>query len=388
MNFIRAEYLSVATLVGTIVGAGIFGLPYVAAKVGLGVVVAYLLILGGVVALMHLIYGEIVLRTRQRHFLVGYAERYLGRGGKRLALAFMIPSLYGVLLAYSVVGGRFLEIFLDGWLGGGAFLFGLIFAALGIAAVLRRIWFIAELELGIVVLLFVTIVGITLSALPALDVVNFDPVSGANLLLPYGVVLFTVAGFEAIPEIREIFEARRGRRRASYIKTILTGTGLPLVLFIVFTAAVLGVTGASTTEEALTGLSRSAAAGGIIKVAAVFGFLAVFSSFLIMADNLKKIFWYDLGVQPTLSWLLVFLGTVFLFFVSGQAFIKTIALVGAVGGGLAGVMTLIIHQRAQRLGNRSPEYRLHLPGWARLVLILMFISGGAYELWLVINGRF
>ena len=113
-SHINRLLLATATLIGTIVGVGMFGLPYVASRAGVGVVVAYLVILGAVVILIHLLYGEVVLRTRGQHRLVGYAERYLGFTGKALATLVFFFGLYGALLAYMVLGGEFLSFLLGG----------------------------------------------------------------------------------------------------------------------------------------------------------------------------------------------------------------------------------------------------------------------------------
>ena len=71
-NFIFA----LASLVGTIIGAGVFAIPYVMSKSGALTCFFYFLILGSVVLLLHLFLGEVVLRTKGRHRLVGYAEKY------------------------------------------------------------------------------------------------------------------------------------------------------------------------------------------------------------------------------------------------------------------------------------------------------------------------
>ena len=75
-------YLAATTLIGTIIGAGIFGIPYVVYQSGIILGVVYLLVLGFITILIHLLYGEIVLRTEAKHRLVGYAEKYLGQGAK------------------------------------------------------------------------------------------------------------------------------------------------------------------------------------------------------------------------------------------------------------------------------------------------------------------
>jgi len=46
--------------IGTIIGVGIFGLPYVAAKTGFLVILGYFLILGSIAVVMHLMYVDII----------------------------------------------------------------------------------------------------------------------------------------------------------------------------------------------------------------------------------------------------------------------------------------------------------------------------------------
>ena len=72
-------------LVGMIIGVGIFGVPYVLSRAGLVPGIFYFIVLGAAIILVHLFYGEAVLRTNGRHRLVGYAEKYLGMWGRRAA---------------------------------------------------------------------------------------------------------------------------------------------------------------------------------------------------------------------------------------------------------------------------------------------------------------
>src|SRR3989344_359952 len=105
---------AVSTLIGTIVGLGMFGLPYTVAKAGFFVGVLYLCVLGLVFMTLHLILGEIVDRSQERHRLTGYVEKYLGRGWKKFIGAIIIFGSYSALLAYVIVGGKFLSIILPG----------------------------------------------------------------------------------------------------------------------------------------------------------------------------------------------------------------------------------------------------------------------------------
>ena len=76
--------MAAATLIGTIVGAGILGIPYVIAKAGFLYGFFIILLIGFAFLFLNLSTGEIVLRTKTQHQLTGYAEKYLGQWGKRL----------------------------------------------------------------------------------------------------------------------------------------------------------------------------------------------------------------------------------------------------------------------------------------------------------------
>ena len=69
-QFLRAT----AVLVGTMVGVGIFGIPFSFAKAGFWIGFLFLVLIGFVTLLLDFIYGEIVLRTHQPHQLVGYTQ--------------------------------------------------------------------------------------------------------------------------------------------------------------------------------------------------------------------------------------------------------------------------------------------------------------------------
>jgi len=75
-------FFAVSTLVGAIVGLGMFGIPYTVSRAGFFIGLGYLIVLGIVALLIHLMYGEVVERTRGRHRLTGYTAKYLGERWK------------------------------------------------------------------------------------------------------------------------------------------------------------------------------------------------------------------------------------------------------------------------------------------------------------------
>ena len=106
----KTSLLAYASLIGTIIGAGVFGIPYVMSRSGILFSLFYFLILGGVALFLHLAFGEIVLRTKEKHRLIGYAQKYLGKKAKILITFSTLFGTIGALLAYIILGGDFLKI--------------------------------------------------------------------------------------------------------------------------------------------------------------------------------------------------------------------------------------------------------------------------------------
>jgi len=98
---LKRKFFSTAfTLTGTIIGAGILGLPYVFSKAGFLVGIFWLILLGFIMLFVNLSLGEISLRTKKIHQLPGYAEKYLGKKGKIIMFFAVIFGIYSALLAY------------------------------------------------------------------------------------------------------------------------------------------------------------------------------------------------------------------------------------------------------------------------------------------------
>ncbi|KKN87667.1 hypothetical protein LCGC14_0257180, partial [marine sediment metagenome] len=109
---------AISILSGTIIGVGLFSLPYITSKVGIFVMLGYFLVLGALVIILHLFFGELSLRTPDFKRLPGFAKIYLGKWGQLVAYISTILGLFGALLAYLIIGGQFLESLLSPFLGG------------------------------------------------------------------------------------------------------------------------------------------------------------------------------------------------------------------------------------------------------------------------------
>jgi len=373
-NFLFA----VSTLIGAIVGLGMFGIPYAAAKAGFFIALIYLFVLGGVTLLLHLMQGEIVERTKGSHRLPGYVEKYLGKKWKNILGAAIILSIYSALLAYIIVGGKFLVLLFPDFLDASAWsiIFWLVLSIL----VWRGIRTVAEVELGMTGLMTLFVFVLLFGSAGHIRLENFSGFNPADFFLPYGVILFAFSGLFAIPEIRELIKLD-GK---GYKTAIIWGTFIPGVVYFLFILSVIGVSGINTSEEALIGLVPILG-NWITGAGAVFGLLAIATSYLVLGINLKRTFEYDWRFGSNLSALVALLIPISLFLAGLQQFIAVIGISGAVFGAVVAIAVILVYQKAQMLGDQAPGFILHVPKIIQWTLMLMFALGGVYEIIYLIN---
>jgi len=348
-----------AVLISTIVGVGMFGLPYSGAQSGFLIAAVFLFILAGLMTFLHLLYGEIVLRTKEKHRLVGYAGHYLGKWGRRVVSFSVIIGFYGSLLVYIVVGGDFLYTMFHSLINLPVIIFNLIFFIIGAIAVYSGIKLIVEIDLIMSVFLILIVLLFLYFGFSQIDVNNFKGINFKAFFFPYGTILYSLAGMAAMPEIREIFSSDR----KSYKKAIVVGTLIPAVLYLIFMGVVIGLTGSNTSAEAIQGLS-GLLGKKIIFLGALFGFLATITSFFIFGLSLKKTFSYDFKINKNLAWVLVCSVPLILFILGVREFILIIVILGALMGAIEGTAIVLISKKVQETSN-----------FWRYVMIIIFILG-------------
>jgi tyrosine-specific transport protein len=366
---------AVAMMIGMIVGVGIFGVPYAITKVGFALGVIYILILGGILLLEHLLYSEVVLRTEGKHRLVGYAEIYLGKRGKIIAAAAQILSFYGALVAYIIIGGQFLHAILLPVFGGSLLTYQFAFFIFMSLAVLTGLRLVASIEFLMTILLLVVITIIVVFGLPYVWYPNLYVMNLKEVFFPYGVILFALAGAAAVPEIRELLRGQEEKIK----KAITIGTAVPMIITALFTFVVIGISGAATAPEAISGLVGTLG-GRIIFLGAVFGLLAIATSFLVLGLNLKELFHLDYKLNSFLSWVLACILPFLVFLVGRPEFISVIAFTGAVLGGAEGILIILIWLKAREEGKRKPEYSISVSRVILDLVAFIFILGVLYKL--------
>lgn len=375
-NFLKAF----ATLTGTIIGVGLFSLPYITSKVGIWVMLFYFFVLGTVVILIGLFYGEVALRTESLCRLPGYAEKYLGSSAKKISFISCSLGLTGSILAYIIVGGSFLNALMEPFFGGSNLIYTLVFFTVGASLIYFGVKSIARIEFLLLVLLFVVLVLIFNRGSDLIEIKNLFVFDLKYLFLPYGAILFSLSGSSIIPEIKEILKDSPKKLKSVIISAILVSA---LVCF-VFIFLILGITGQNTSSEAIAGLGRTIN-NGVVEMALIFGILTVFTSFITLGLTFKKMLWYDLKLKKDLAWVLACFIPLSLFLLGFNNFIVIIGLTGGVFLGIDVVLIVLIYLKAKTKGDLVPAYNLNPSRFLVYFLILFFALGVFYEIFYFIN---
>jgi len=366
---------SVSALIGMIVGGGIFGLPYVVSVAGLIPAIFYFVVLSGAVLLTHLLYGEIILRTKERYRLAGFAEKYLGKIWKNITAVAVIFGGVGVLLVYIIIAGDFLKIIVSPIGDFSSFVLGLFFGVFLTFFIIRGIKFIAPAEF-VTNLLFLAIVIIFFFALPRFDFSNLAILESTNIFLPYGVILFSLIGWAAIPELREI----SGRANGFEMKKILIVSAIIVsFIYILFSLSVVGVSGENTSMDALSGLIPFLGPN-IVFFGALAGLLTIADSFLISSFASINTLVADFRISKR-SAILISCGLPLVLFLFGlRSFISIIGFMGTIIGATEGLAIVLIYKKIKEMGNRKPEYSLNVPLPALYLLMAVFLLGAISQI--------
>lgn len=365
---------SLAVIVGTIVGAGIFAIPYVVAQVGFSVGMVFVIALGLVVMALNVLLGEIVARTKGSFQLTGLAGKYLGAPGKAFMGVSVFVGAYGALLAYTIgVGEALASVF-----GGESMVWSILFLAVGGFFLYRGLKTVKVVELIMTSALFVLVIVFVLWVAPDIQFTHYGAAPNwTYLFLPYGVILFAYHGSSSIAVAHAVVR----RHERLFRPVIVLASLIPIALYALFTAAVVGVTGPETTEVATVGLG--AALGPVVLIAGnVFAFFAMATSFLIIGTALRETYEWDFRWPPVCAWAAVLAAPLVLFLAGVRSFVGVIGFVGALSISVEVILVVLMYWKVQREGDYSARrFHVRYAPVASVVLLVVFALAAVYSLW-------
>ncbi|MBL7053789.1 amino acid permease [Patescibacteria group bacterium] len=369
----RSFLKAFAVFAGTIIGVGIFGLPYVAMKVGWLVVVGYFLFMAILAIVIHTILGEVAHDTQAIARIPGYAGEYLGKKVKNFSFIISSLGLIGSCLAYLILGGQFLHSLLFGIFGGPQFIYLFIFFFFSALLIYKGADTIANLQVIVQSIFFMFLLFFVIKGFPHIDLKNFITFNHANIVMPYGIILFSLWGVALVPEIKEMVD----RNRQKMLGVITRGIIFATICYLLFISVILGVSGPNTTKDAITGFG-AVIGNGIISIGFIFGLIIVFTSFITLGMTLKKILWYDLKLSQNKAWALSCFLPLFLYLIGLRNFIDVIGVTGAVFLGTEGIIVLFIYRsflkkRFQRKAGISTYVLAFLLAGGALIELFYFL---------------
>lgn len=336
-NFVFASSL----LANTIIGAGIFSLPFVFYSVGVGVGVRYLLIFTLAYVAIHLMYAEAVESEPEGHDLAYLARKYLGNIFGSIATLIILAELLIVLTVYIILSQSFFGI-----------IFGIpsIYAAL-LFWILGTVFIFVDLKwiewISVVsVFMLLTAVGTVfyMSSSYALTTPPVRPMNLFLLLLPFGPLFFALNGRPAISKVVEVWRrATREKKPFSLKKAIVVGTILPALLYTVFVLGILKLS-PIPSEDALSGIMTALPARTMTMLGA-FGLIAIWVPYFMIGANIRDILREDMRFSRIMSAGLVILIPIGLFLAGVSQFVSVVGFVGGLFLALEGIFVVTIWRR-------------------------------------------
>jgi len=371
-SFIRA----ISVLVGTVVGAGIFGLPYAFVQSGFVIGLAYLLLIAALFLITKMCYAEVILRTSDDLEMAGYVERYLGKWGKTIITICLILGIFSALVAYIIGVGDFLHSLIGPLLGGNQFFWSIVFWVLTSILVLIGIGIVSRLEVLMTFGLVLVVLMVFIVCFPSINFSNLKEINLdlKNIFFPYGPVLFALGGASAVPTMRRILKDKSGKLK----KAIIVGFSIPVIIYLAFCFSIIGVSGDQTSEIAIIGLSKIVDGRALI-IGSIFGILAMSTSFLALSYFLRELFRRDYHLPLIPAWLIVIAVPAVLFALGMRSFITVISFAGGVLSGLQSIILILTYYQAKKKGDRQPEFQVKLSKPLAYFIYLIFIFGILYQ---------
>ncbi len=356
---IKRAVLGGGLLAGTVIGAGLFSLPYAFKTSGLLPGFFFLGLAAGVYVALYYMYADIIRATEGERRFVGYARMYLGKFGSAFAVLSSVVQAVLVLTIYLILSQSFADL-ITGY--GAGFHKLVIFWALSSAAIFleaRRIAWLELLIAGGMIAIIALIFFAGLPAIPGAAAANAAPV-WPLALVPLAPVLFSLSGRSAVIEVV--------KENPEYKRSIALGIIVPAAVYALFALAVIGISG-HVTPDAIGGLAGHLPIV-LLALTGVLGILSLASSYIAIGYDVYKSMETDLALPVWTRFLVAVFGPIALYLAGLTSFLKLIGIVGGVFLALEGILMVIMWSRALR-----KKLQLH-----HFAMMAMFAIALVYEI--------
>jgi len=320
----KSTALSVAlNLIGTIIGAGVFGLPAVFRETG---ILGGSLLFAGVLFLaviLHLLFVDVIYSTHVKHRIPGYIGMIFGPYAYWLSFTSLFFKMAGTILAYIILGGEFLSILANNSAGAlPAWFWSVLFWFVGSFIVFYGLKLVTRIESNFTGLLLAFMVLTVVILFPFFNFQAAEVINPSSMLEDFGIVFFAVMGLTALPDIVESAGHQRRKARTGVILGVLIAGILSWLFAVSIALAHPAVTGVRGIQLAFPPV--------FWWLIPSVGLLAVITSFITMSQALKNTLHIDHRMSPFLSWLITISLPLLLYIFVSRNFLNTIGFVGGV----------------------------------------------------------
>lgn len=377
---------STLIVAGTTIGGGMLAMPLTSAGIGFGFTMFLLVALWLLLCFSALLFVELYQTVDSDAGIGTLAEKYYGTFGRVISTAVLIIFLYAILSAYVSGGSSLLSAFLPTIIDTettnriAGVLFTVVFGAfivVGTTSVdaINRLIFTTKI-LAFVLVLGLFLPKVSLENLLEMPINNF-------LLISAAPIFFTSFGFHgSIPSLNKYLQGNVKALRIS----ILVGTAIPLVAYILWQLATHGVLSQTAflqvleKDPTLNGLATAASQitgstmiGAVVRI---FSALALITSFLGVAlglfealeDLLKRV---NLSAGRVTLGLMTFIPPMLFAFFYPQGFIAALGYAGQMFAFYAIVLPIAM---VWQLRKKFPDLPYRVKGGAMSLWIALVIG--------------
>jgi purine-cytosine permease-like protein len=278
----------------------------------------------------------------------------------------------GVNLIYLILGGEFLAAIakLLG-LGGSVQFWQILFWFAGAVTVLYGLKFVAKVEAVATWILVASMLVIILLSFNFVDRSQLSVAHWNQLLVPFGIFLFSLSGISVIAETVDLTK----RKRKDAWRAVTVGTLAAAFLSWMFGVLLSLASGGQIGRNPADLIAYLPLGWGWL--IPVFGFFAIATSFITTAQDLKAMLHLDFKLQKRLAWVLALFTPLILFFFY-RDFLSLIDIVGTVFSAIAGILVACIAMRVLR---RKPNISLVWASVIPLIVIAAYAIGMLHQFW-------
>ncbi|MEK9194441.1 MAG: aromatic amino acid transport family protein [Patescibacteria group bacterium] len=361
----KGFFFATAILAGTIIGAGIFSLPYVVSRIGVLSGLFYLIIFALVYFAIHLMYARLVELEPSKHNFFYLAKNYLQKPWGEIASFVILAELILVLAVYLILAPNFIRLVFPLDLNLSIFIFWFV-GSLFIFSTLNFLGW-AELAgtLGIfAIILLVFFAGGT----GPIKTPPFQSLDWKLFFLPFGPLLFSIAGRPAIHKVVETHRAEVIKSSGFSLRgAIFWGTMIPAIIYFLFVLGVLRLN-PNVGVDTISSLNLTPE---LFTILGVLGFITLWTSYFMIGASVKDILRFDLKWSPIATAFVVLFLPLGLYFAGLENFFTAVGLTGGIFLALEGIFVISMWRKAFPT-NRFRDFALPL--------YLVFLGAIVYEI--------